>query len=66
MGANLSENLAPRALPGGYPRLLGPDDHEQTAQAYDNNIGRLQSVKQLLDPDSVFSSAISLPLERAA
>jgi FAD/FMN-containing dehydrogenase len=62
----LSENLAPHALPGGYPNMLGPDDHEQTAQAYGPNVGRLQQVKRLFDPDGVFTSAISLPLQRAA
>jgi|SRR6516164_9237241 len=62
----LSENLAPHAWPGGYPNILGPDEHEQTARAYGNNIGRLQRVKRLFDPEGVFSSAISLPLERTA
>lgn len=58
----LSENLAPHALPGGYPNTLGPDDHEQTARAYGANASRLGAVKRLLDPDGVFTSAISLPL----
>jgi FAD/FMN-containing dehydrogenase len=62
----LSENLAPHALPGGYPNMLGPDDEEQTAHAYGANAARLQQLKRLFDPDSVFSSAISLPLQRAA
>ena len=63
---NLSDNLAPHALPGGYPNMLGPAEHEQTAQAYGSNSGRLQRVKQLLDPDGVFTSAISLPGKKAA
>jgi FAD/FMN-containing dehydrogenase len=63
---SVSENLAPYALPGGYPNLLGPDEHEQAAQACAYNIGRLQRVKQLFDPDCVFSPAISLPPETAA
>jgi FAD/FMN-containing dehydrogenase len=62
----LSNNLAPHALPGGYPNMLGPYDHEQTAQAYGANAARLQQLKRLFDPDGVFSSAISLPLQRAA
>ena len=62
----LSENLAPHALPGGYPNFLGPDDHEQTAQAYGTNASRLRAVKRLFDPDGIFTSAISLPLQRAA
>ena len=62
----LSKNLAPHALPGGYANMLGPDEHEQSAEAYGNNIGRLQRVKRLFDPEGVFSSAISLPLHRTA
>ena len=62
----LSENLAPHALPGGYANVLGPDDYEQTAQAYGSNAGRLQRMKRLFDPEDVFSSAISLPLQKAA
>jgi FAD/FMN-containing dehydrogenase len=62
----LSENLARHALPGGYPNMLGPDDYEQTAHAYGANAGRLQQLKRLFDPDGVFTSAISLPLQRAA
>jgi FAD/FMN-containing dehydrogenase len=63
---SLSENLAPYALPGGYPNMLGPNDHEQTADAYGANAARLQQLKRRFDPDGVFSSAISLPLQRAA
>ena len=62
----LSENLAPHALPGGYPNVLGPDDYEQTVHAYGANTGRLQQLKRRFDSDGVFSSAISLPLQRAA
>jgi FAD/FMN-containing dehydrogenase len=62
----LSENLAAYALPGGYPNMLGPTDHEQTAHAYGANAARLQQLKRRFDPDGVFSSAISLPLQRAA
>jgi FAD/FMN-containing dehydrogenase len=62
----LSEDLAPHALPGGYPNMLGPDDHEQTAHAYGANTRRLQELKRLFDPEGVFTSAISLPIRRAA
>jgi FAD/FMN-containing dehydrogenase len=62
----LSENLAPHALPGGYPNMLGPNDHQQTAHAYGANAARLQQLKRRFDPDSVFSSTISLPLQSAA
>jgi FAD/FMN-containing dehydrogenase len=62
----LSEKLAPHALPGGYPNMLGPNDLEQTAHAYGSNASRLQQLKRRFDPDGIFSSAISLPLQSAA
>ena len=57
----VSAALAPHALPGGYPNLLGPDDDEQIAKAYGNNALRLRAAKAHYDPDSVFTS-IPLPL----
>ncbi|HEX8891983.1 MAG TPA: FAD-binding oxidoreductase [Terriglobales bacterium] len=68
----VSQKLAPHALPGGYPNVLGPEEHEQTAQAYGTNASRLRAAKRLFDPDGVLTSAISLPfplsspLQRAA
>jgi hypothetical protein len=52
------EALAPAALPGGYPNLLGPDDVEQLVLAYGANTGRLRELKRRYDPDDVFASAI--------
>jgi hypothetical protein len=57
---SLSTTLAPAALPGGYPNLLGPNDTEQIAAAYGPNIARLLETKRIVDPDGVFS-AIPLP-----
>lgn len=57
---NLSDVLAPDALPGGYANLLGPDDHDQIAAAYGDNLARLQHAKHSFDPGNVFS-AIPLP-----
>jgi hypothetical protein len=57
----VSAALAPHALPGGYPNLLGPDDHEQIANAYGDNGMRLGAAKWHLDPDGVFT-AIPLPV----
>jgi hypothetical protein len=57
----VSAALAPHALPGGYPNLLGPDDHEQIADAYGDNAIRLVAAKTHYDPDSVFT-AIPLPV----
>jgi FAD/FMN-containing dehydrogenase len=52
----LSHILAPYALFGGYPNLLGPDEHNQIAQAYGSNLARLQIVKRRFDPDGIFSA----------
>jgi FAD/FMN-containing dehydrogenase len=57
----LSDVLAPGALPGGYPNLLGPDEHEQIARAYGDNLPRLRLVKRRFDPHGFFS-AIPLPV----
>jgi hypothetical protein len=57
---NLSAKLMRDALPGGYPNLLGPDDHDQIEWAYGDNLARLQRVKDRFDPDEMFS-AIPLP-----
>ncbi len=63
----VSDNLAPYALPGGYPNMLGPEEHEQTAQAYGSNLRRLQRAKRRFDPEGVFMSAISSShLQKAA
>jgi FAD/FMN-containing dehydrogenase len=56
----VSAALAPHALPGGYQNLLGPDDHEQIANAYGDNGTRLVAAKRHFDPDGVFN-AIPLP-----
>ncbi|WP_158090710.1 FAD-binding oxidoreductase [Mycobacterium saskatchewanense] len=50
----LANELAVEALPGGYPSLLNPDDHEQIAHAYGPNADRLRKLKQRYDPDFVF------------
>ena len=56
----VSAALAPYALPRGYQNLLGPDDHEQIANAYGDNAIRLLAAKRHYDPDGVFT-AIPLP-----
>ena len=59
----VSAALAPYALPGGYPNLLGPDDHDQIADAYGDNAVRLLAAKTRYDPDGMFT-AIPLPVNR--
>jgi FAD/FMN-containing dehydrogenase len=56
-----SAMLAPYALPGGYPNLLGPDDEHQAEAAYGPHTARLLAVKGRLDPDDVFTAT---PLPR--
>jgi FAD/FMN-containing dehydrogenase len=56
----VSAALAPHAQPGGYANLLGPDDHDQIANAYGENAIRLAAAKAQYDPDGVFT-AIPLP-----
>jgi len=46
--------------------MLGPDEHEQNARAYGSNTARLQQLKRLFDPDGIFTSAISIPVQKAA
>jgi hypothetical protein len=58
---NLSRALKPIALPGGYPNMLGPDEHDQIPHSYGSNLARLQEVKMRFDPDRIFTSATSLP-----
>jgi FAD/FMN-containing dehydrogenase len=58
---DLSSQLAPLALRGGYANLLSPDAREQIEAAYGENGQRLREVKAKYDPKNVFSSAIPLP-----
>lgn len=58
---SLSHVLASSARAGGYPNLLGPDEHEQIDGACGNNVARLRAVKERFDPDHVFS-ATPMPL----
>jgi hypothetical protein len=58
----VSQALAPCALPGGYPNLLGPEDHVQIAAAYGGNAERLCDAKWRFDPEGLFT-ATPLPCE---
>ncbi|MEU6089040.1 FAD-binding oxidoreductase [Streptomyces sp. NPDC047085] len=51
-----SSALAPHALPGGYPNLLGPAAHDQIAHAYGPHTGRLTEIKERYDPEHVFAA----------
>jgi FAD/FMN-containing dehydrogenase len=52
----VSAELAPGALPGGYPNILGPQDAERTKLGYGRNAERLLALKRRYDPDGVFSA----------
>jgi FAD/FMN-containing dehydrogenase len=56
----LAEELEPWALPGGYPNLMGPDEHERALAAFGPNTARLLEVKRRLDPDGVFAAVPTL------
>ena len=56
----LGDNLAGRALPGGYPNLLDVDEYERARQAYGPNAERLLAAKRHFDPDDVFRAVPSL------
>jgi FAD/FMN-containing dehydrogenase len=51
-----SAALAPHALPGGYPNLLGPGAADQILDAYGPNTARLLRIKETYDPDRVFTA----------
>jgi FAD binding domain len=53
---DLSEALAPGALAGGYPNLLGPEEHDRSVLSYGGNIAKLRDVKRHWDPDCIFSA----------
>jgi FAD/FMN-containing dehydrogenase len=59
---DLSFNLRPFSLAGGYANLPGPDASEQVGGAYGANAARLRASKAELDPNNVFSSALMLPM----
>ncbi|HEU5158515.1 MAG TPA: FAD-binding oxidoreductase [Streptosporangiaceae bacterium] len=56
----LSDGLAKTALPGGYPNLLGVDEHERALRSYGGNLPRLLELKRNFDPDDVFTAVPAL------
>ncbi len=51
----LSEQLAPHALPGGYPNLLDSAEPYRALPAYGSNLHRLRQLKARYDPEGVFT-----------
>ena len=52
--------LAPGALPGGYPNILGPDDTGRTRLGFGANADRLLAAKRRYDPDGVLSAVAAI------
>ena len=53
-------SLAPGAIPGGYPNILGPEDTDRTRLSYAGNLDRLLAAKRRYDPDGLFSAVGAL------
>jgi hypothetical protein len=58
----MREVIAPHALPGGYPNLLGPDETDRVLLAFGANAPRLLELKRRYDPDGVFTAVPTLPV----
>ena len=52
--------LAPGAIPGGYPNILGPEDSDRIRLGFAGNLDRLMAAKQRYDPDGVFTAIAAL------
>lgn len=66
MGADHLHCLGDASAARRICQLLGCDEHEQIASAYDSNPGRLQKAKELFDADDIFTAAIPLAPGTAA
>lgn len=60
----LYHDLAPHAVDGGYPNLIGPQHAAQARKSYGPNAARLIAVKRRYDPDNVFN-ATTLPSDES-
>ena len=57
---NSTAALAPGAIPGGYPNILGPEDAERTRLGFGGNVDRLLAAKHRYDPDGTFTAIAAL------
>jgi hypothetical protein len=56
-----SAQLAPHALPGGYPNLLAPEETDRVRLAYGPNWPRLRRAKHRYDPRELLTAVPTLP-----
>ena len=52
----VTDALAPGALPGGYPNILGPADADRVRDGFGANADRLLAAKRRYDPDGVLTA----------
>ena len=55
-----TDALAPGALPGGYPNILGPEDADRIRLGFAGNLDRLLAAKHRYDPDATFTAIAAL------
>jgi FAD/FMN-containing dehydrogenase len=53
---DVEASLAPGALPGGYPNILGAHSADRVTEGFGPNAGRLLAAKRRYDPDGVFTA----------
>lgn len=58
--ARVTAALAPGALPGGYPNILGPQEAERVRLGFGSNADRLLAAKRRYDPDGVLTAIAAL------
>jgi hypothetical protein len=54
---SLATALVPSALPSAFPGLCAPDDGNQIAHAFGDNMARLLAARKHYAPDGIFSAA---------
>lgn len=58
--SRVTDALAPGALPGGYPNILGPQDADRVRLGFGANADRLLAAKRRYDPDGVLTAIAAL------
>jgi len=58
--ADTTDALAPGAIPGGYPNILGPGDTDRIRLSFAGNLDRLLAAKHRYDPDGTFTAIAAL------